>query len=120
MALFKAVRHQGEHGLRVPREAFNVVNHIEYAWLGGDTGSAAQISPVPVPTALSLVRRGRQFGWRSGLYGSKCLSEDGLQRNPPPTPTGRICKWSEVNFLAECAGSEVWGGQECPPHRSSI
>ena len=32
-------------GFEFRAEAFNVFNHIEYAWLGGDTGSAAQNSP---------------------------------------------------------------------------
>ena len=32
-------------GFEFRAEAFNVFNHIEYAWLGGDTGSAAQTAP---------------------------------------------------------------------------
>ncbi len=45
MALFKHFAITESMGFEFRAEAFNVFNHIEYAWLGGDTGSAAHNSP---------------------------------------------------------------------------
>jgi carboxypeptidase family protein len=49
MALFKrfAIKEQAAFEFRV--EAFNVFNHTEWAWLGGDTGSASSNSPFSSP-----------------------------------------------------------------------
>ena len=45
MAVFKHFAITENIGFEFRAEAFNVFNHIEYAWLGGDGGSAAQNSP---------------------------------------------------------------------------
>jgi hypothetical protein len=45
MALFKRFAIKENVAFEFRAEAFNVFNHIEYAWLGGDTGSAASNSP---------------------------------------------------------------------------
>jgi hypothetical protein len=45
MALFKRFAITESMGFEFRAEAFNVFNHIEYAWLGGDGGSAASNSP---------------------------------------------------------------------------
>src|SRR5262249_46828886 len=45
MALFKRFAIKENLAFEFRAEAFNVFNHIEYAWLGGDTGSAASNSP---------------------------------------------------------------------------
>jgi len=45
MALFKHFAITESMGFEFRAEAFNVFNHIEYAWLGGDGGSAANNSP---------------------------------------------------------------------------
>ncbi len=45
MALFKHFAITESMGFEFRAEAFNVFNHIEYAWLGGDSGSAASNSP---------------------------------------------------------------------------
>ena len=45
MAVFKRFAITENVGFEFRAEAFNVFNHIEYAWLGGDGGSAAQNSP---------------------------------------------------------------------------
>jgi hypothetical protein len=45
MALFKHFAITENIGFEFRAEAFNVFNHIEYAWLGGDGGSAASNSP---------------------------------------------------------------------------
>ena len=45
MALFKHFAIKESLAFEFRAEAFNVFNHIEYAWLGGDTGSAASNSP---------------------------------------------------------------------------
>ena len=45
MALFKHFAITENMGFEFRAEAFNVFNHIEYAWLGGDGGSAASNSP---------------------------------------------------------------------------
>ena len=45
MALFKHFAITESMGFEFRAEAFNVFNHIEYAWLGGDFGSAASNSP---------------------------------------------------------------------------
>jgi hypothetical protein len=45
MALFKHFAITESMGFEFRAEAFNVFNHIEYAWLGGDGGSAASNSP---------------------------------------------------------------------------
>jgi len=45
MAVFKHFAITENIGFEFRAEAFNVFNHIEYAWLGGDGGSAANNSP---------------------------------------------------------------------------
>jgi hypothetical protein len=45
MALFKHFAIRENMAFEFRAEAFNVFNHIEYAWLGGGTGSAASNSP---------------------------------------------------------------------------
>ncbi len=45
MALFKHFAITESMGFEFRAEAFNVFNHREYAWLGGDTGSASHNSP---------------------------------------------------------------------------
>lgn len=45
MAIFKHFAIKESMAFEFRAEAFNVFNHIEYAWLGGDTGSAASNSP---------------------------------------------------------------------------
>lgn len=45
MALFKRFVIKEDIAFEFRAEAFNVFNHIEYAWLGGDFGSAASNSP---------------------------------------------------------------------------
>jgi hypothetical protein len=45
MALFKHFAITEKVGFEFRAEAFNVFNHIEYAWLGGGLGSAASNSP---------------------------------------------------------------------------
>jgi hypothetical protein len=45
MAVFKHFAITESVGIEFRAEAFNVFNHLEYAWLGGDTGSAAHNSP---------------------------------------------------------------------------
>ncbi|HEX3353205.1 MAG TPA: carboxypeptidase-like regulatory domain-containing protein [Terriglobales bacterium] len=45
MAVFKHFAITESVGVEFRAEAFNVFNHIEYAWLGGDGGSAASNSP---------------------------------------------------------------------------
>jgi carboxypeptidase family protein len=45
MAIFKHFAITESMGFEFRAEAFNVFNHIEYAWLGGDQGSAAHNSP---------------------------------------------------------------------------
>ncbi len=45
MALFKHFAITESVGFEFRAEAFNVFNHLEYAWLGGDGGSGAQNSP---------------------------------------------------------------------------
>jgi hypothetical protein len=45
MALFKHFAIKENIAFEFRAEAFNVFNHIEYAWLGGETGSAASNSP---------------------------------------------------------------------------
>ena len=45
MALFKHFAITESMGFEFRAEAFNVFNHREYAWLGGDGGSAANNSP---------------------------------------------------------------------------
>jgi hypothetical protein len=45
MALFKHFTVKENMSFEFRAEAFNVFNHIEYAWLGGDLGSAASNSP---------------------------------------------------------------------------
>jgi len=45
MALFKHFAIKESMAFEFRAEAFNVFNHIEYAWLGGDSGSAASNSP---------------------------------------------------------------------------
>jgi hypothetical protein len=45
MALFKHFTIKENMSFEFRAEAFNVFNHIEYAWLGGDLGSAASNSP---------------------------------------------------------------------------
>jgi hypothetical protein len=45
MALFKHFAIKENMSFEFRAEAFNVFNHIEYAWLGGDLGSAASNSP---------------------------------------------------------------------------
>jgi hypothetical protein len=45
MALFKHFAIKENVAFEFRAEAFNVFNHIEYAWLGGETGSAASNSP---------------------------------------------------------------------------
>jgi hypothetical protein len=45
MAIFKHFTIKESMGFEFRAEAFNVFNHIEYAWLGGDSGSAASNSP---------------------------------------------------------------------------
>jgi hypothetical protein len=46
MALFKRFAIKESMAFEFRAEAFNVFNHIEYAWLGGDLGSAASNSPI--------------------------------------------------------------------------
>ena len=45
MALFKHFTFGDKLAFEFRAEAFNVFNHTEYAWLGGDGGSAASNSP---------------------------------------------------------------------------
>jgi hypothetical protein len=45
MALFKHFAIKESVAFEFRAEAFNVFNHLEYAWLGGDSGSAASNSP---------------------------------------------------------------------------
>jgi hypothetical protein len=45
MAIFKHFTIKENVGFEFRAEAFNVFNHVEYAWLGGDSGSAANNSP---------------------------------------------------------------------------
>ena len=45
MALYKRFAIKESVAFEFRAEAFNVFNHIEYAWLGGDSGSAASNSP---------------------------------------------------------------------------
>jgi hypothetical protein len=45
MALFKHFAIKEAMAIEFRAEGFNVFNHLEYAWLGGDTGSAASNSP---------------------------------------------------------------------------
>jgi hypothetical protein len=45
MSLFKRFAIKESMAFEFRAEAFNVFNHIEYAWLGGDLGSAASNSP---------------------------------------------------------------------------
>ncbi|MGC2193439.1 MAG: hypothetical protein WA628_02105, partial [Terriglobales bacterium] len=45
MAIFKRFAIKESVAFEFRAEAFNVFNHIEYAWLGGDGGSAASNSP---------------------------------------------------------------------------
>jgi len=45
MAIFKHFAIKESAAFEFRAEAFNVFNHIEYAWLGGDGGSAASNSP---------------------------------------------------------------------------
>jgi hypothetical protein len=45
MALFKRFAITERMSFEFRAEAFNVFNHIQYAWLGGDTGSASSNSP---------------------------------------------------------------------------
>jgi hypothetical protein len=46
MALFKRFAIKESMAFEFRAEAFNVFNHIQYAWLGGDLGSAASNSPI--------------------------------------------------------------------------
>jgi len=51
MALFKHFVIKEGTSLEFRAEAFNVFNHIEYSWLGGNTGSAASNSPNSSPNS---------------------------------------------------------------------
>ena len=50
MALFKHFAIKENMGFEFRAEAYNVFNHTEWAWLGGDGGSAANNSPFGSPT----------------------------------------------------------------------
>jgi hypothetical protein len=45
MAIFKHFAIKESLAFEFRAEAFNVFNHLEYAWLGGDFGSGASNSP---------------------------------------------------------------------------
>jgi len=50
MALFKHFAIKENLAFEFRAEAFNVFNHIEWGWIGGDAGSAASNSPTANPT----------------------------------------------------------------------
>jgi len=53
MALFKRFAIKEQMAFEFRAEAFNVFNHIEYAWLGGDFGSGASNSPNASPNSTA-------------------------------------------------------------------
>ncbi len=55
-------------------EAFNVFNHVEYTWLGGDAGSAADNGGRgTISNEIAMLRRTEQLGGRSDLRAATAL-----------------------------------------------
>jgi hypothetical protein len=92
MALYKRFAIKESVAFEFRAEAFNVFNHIEYAWLGGDTGSAPnspfsnRTTRLPATAAPTIPRAIR------------CTSANAYLR-PAAAHNGRILQLSEIHFL---------------------
>jgi hypothetical protein len=80
MAVFKHFAVTENTAFEFRAEAFNVFNHIEYAWLGGGLGSAASNSPNASPNNTLTCYEATE---------SSCLSTNGYFR-PAVAHNGRI------------------------------
>ena len=81
MALFKHFAITESMGFELRAEAFNVFNHIEYAWLGGDSGSAASNSPFASSNNVLTCYGSEQLGWRSDLHGGNAYLRPAVAHN---------------------------------------
>ena len=95
MALFKHFAITESMGFEFRAEAFNVFNHREYAWLGGDGGSAANNSPFSSSNnTLTCYDGANYLGRRSNMHRGECLSAAGCGAQWAHPATG-----SEVHLL---------------------
>jgi Carboxypeptidase regulatory-like domain/TonB-dependent Receptor Plug Domain len=75
MALFKHFAIRESMAFEFRAEAFNVFNHLEYAWLGGDSGSAASNSPNGNPNNTITC-----YGANNSAGDPNCTSSNGYLR----------------------------------------
>ena len=100
MALLKHIAVTESKYFEFRAEAFNVFNHTEWSWLGGDAGSAADNANGSGVTGANPIGcyGAQQFSRRSVLHNQYRHSASGLSSQPTHSAVG-----DEVYFLSECA-----------------
>ena len=96
MALFKHFAITESMGFEFRAEAFNVFNHIEYAWLGGDSGIGSFEQPIrQLQQYADLLRWCGLHGGRSRLHGGNAYLRPAAAHNGTHSSAG-----GEVYLLA--------------------
>ncbi len=101
MAVFKHFAITESMGFEFRAEAFNVFNHIEYAWLGGDSGSAASNSPFASSNNVLTC-----YGVNNSAGDPSCTAANAYLR-PAVAHNGRILQLGAkfIFFASPCSGA---------------